>query len=762
MLHFAGSLLHWLTGPSYSLSFLYLATNYLIPDYIAFENISVTKFHIPKFIPMRFLFSAMLLVCCPALYAQQMAMPSPDSTFSIIRELQEVVVTAEKRELNPVDIPTALTVITPLSIPGENNPDLRNISGMVPNFYMQEGGLKLSTPLYIRGIGTVSGTPPVGLYVDGVPVFDKNAFVFDLYDIRQIEVLRGPQTTLYGRNSINGLINISLNAPSNRFSLRAKAGYATYNSQSYHLIADLPLNHFFSKLSFSYNKSEGYFKNKFDHHRKSNPSDSYNIRYQGNIYTPHEWKIALGVNYNNSFDGGYAYHAADSLRKDRYTVNYNSPSSYDRELLSSHFNLTKNFQKTGFRSVTSYSWSKDKQLLDADFTYLDVFDNTKKSRQDLITEEISLQSIAAKHFDWTVGTFGFYKDLTNRYIATFGSDRSYLLPMPLDQARYFNNTTIWGIAGYGQLTLKDLWPGMSLTAGIRYDYENSRLEYRDSILLTGHSAFMSYHQSESGEKSTFQAWLPKFSLLQKWNDALSFYLSIAKGYKAGGYNIIANEMTSRLLDLSYDEEKLWNYEIGMKYFSRSRKFNLNAALFYIDWKDQQIFVMGMMGPGIKNAGDARSIGGELDIRWEFLPHLTYIFSAGYSNSCYYHHLTPAYKNNRVVMAPEFTGNTGLAFRKPVKSSWLRAVAASTTITGFGTQYFDEANLLKQDPYFLWNLDFSISGKYLDLHLWGKNILDKAFFTYMLNNPVGKELPQYYNMGQSGSPARFGVSLTVKI
>ena len=105
---------------------------------------------------------------------------------------------------------------------------------------MQEGGLKLSTPLYIRGIGTVSGTPPVGLYVDGVPVFDKNAFVFDLYDIRQIEVLRGPQTTLYGRNSINGLININTNPPSNVFAAQVKIGYSSYRSQNYNLVLNLP------------------------------------------------------------------------------------------------------------------------------------------------------------------------------------------------------------------------------------------------------------------------------------------------------------------------------------------------------------------------------------------------------------------------------------------------------------------------------------------------------------------------------------------
>ena len=201
-------------------------------------------------------------------------------------------------------------------------------------------------------------------------------------------------------------------------------------------------------------------------------------------------------------------------------------------------------------------------------------------------------------------------------------------------------------------------------------------------------------------------------------------------------------------------EKLWNYEIGMKYFSSDYKFNLNAALFYIDWKDQQIFVMGMMGPGIKNAGDAHSLGGEMDLRWEFLPNLTYILSAGYSHAEYYHNLDKSHEGNRIVMAPEFTGNTGFIYQKAVKTSCFRSFAASTTVTGFGTQYFDEANLLKQKPYFLC--------KYADFRIWGKNILDKAFFTYMLNNPVGQKLPIYNDMGQSGAPARFGASVTFKI
>src|SRR5699024_2396611 len=99
------------------------------------------------------------------------------------------------------------------------------------------------------------------------------------------------------------------------------------------------------------------------------------------------------------------------------------------------------------------------------------------------------------------------------------------------------------------------------------------------------------------------------------------------------------------------KESLWNYELGAKYFSANGRFNMNGALFYIDWKDQQIFVMEMMGPIIKNAGDARSIGAEIDLSWECLPRLVYFLSSGCSNSEYYHHLTKEYEGNKIVMAP---------------------------------------------------------------------------------------------------------------
>jgi len=695
------------------------------------------------------------------LFAQRsQTLQTNDSTFNVIKQLKEVVITAEKRELSISEIPVALSVISGKNLLNENNPDLRNLSGIVPNFYMQEGGLKLSTPLYVRGIGTVSGTPPVGLYVDGVPIFDKNAFIFDLYDIKQIEVLRGPQTTLYGRNSIIGLINVRTNPPAPEFSLQAKAGVSSYNSQNYMIMANLPIEGvLYNKLSFAYNRTDGYFKNDFTG-GKPNKSDSYDIRYQASVFTDASWKVAFGMNYNHSFDDGYAYHAIDSLKAHPYRVNYNAKASYKRDLLSTNVNVQKHFSRTALNWITSYSRTEDKQELDADFTYHDVFQNGKRSNQDLITQEINYQSRHGEKMDWTIGCFGFYKDLTNDYLATFGTERQLLLPLDLDEASYYNNTSTWGIAGYGQITLKNLLPGLFVTAGLRYDCEQAALSYRDSLLFHGSDQFTGYHDWD--EDHSYASWLPKFSILQKWNEQLSTYVNVAKGYKAGGYNIISNEMTSQVVQLDYDKESLWNYELGAKYFSPDGRFNLNGALFYIDWKDQQIFVMEMMGPIIKNAGDARSLGAEIDLSWECLPQLIYFLSSGYTNSEYYHHLTKEYEGHKIVMAPEFTMNTGFAYSRKVRSSLLKAFMANTSVTGFGTQYFDEANAMKQKPYFLWNMDLGVSGKYIDFHVWGKNILNKKFFCYMFNSPVGKNLPEYLNSGQSGAPSRFGASITVKI
>lgn len=704
-----------------------------------------------------FILTLLLIVIFKSGIAQQDTFYSEeDSTYRLVRQLTEVTIIAEKKRVTSFDTPISATVISTEEFPQDNRVDLRTLSALAPNFYMQESGMKLSTPIYIRGIGTTSGTPPVGLYVDGVPLFDKNAFVFDLYDIQQVEILRGPQSTLYGRNSINGLINISTQAPKKTAGLRLQGGYSSYNTQNYNLVMHLPIKGIVrNKFAGAFNQSDGYFTNIYDH-SKSAGSRSYDIRYQGEVESNKRSKLLFGVNYNKSDDGGYAYHAVDSLQVKPYELNYSTPMHYVRDLLTSYANLRVLFDQSSLSSMSSYSYSKDNQDLDADFTCYDVFNNHKESDQNLLTQEFIFQSTAQKKIEWTVGMFGFYKDLNNAYVARFGADKHYLLPMPLDSALYDNRTLTYGGALYGQVTFQEILPGLSFTSGLRYDYEQSELTYTDAIKFDTSERFLDFHDVK--EKQTFKAFLPKFSLQKMWNNKLNSYITIAKGYKAGGYNIISNDMISTVIDLGYGAEKLWNYEFGVKYKNSKGNLSINGALFYTDWKNQQIFVMGMMGPNIKNAGDARSFGAELELDWEFLPSLVYTLTTGYSNARYRHHEIKEYEGNRIVMAPEFTFNSGLMWVKKLSNRCIQQVTLATNVTGFGRQYFDEANTLEQSPYFLWNANLALSGKHWGLDIWSKNILDETFYSYMFNSPVGNKLSQYKISGQSGAPARFGASI----
>lgn len=710
---------------------------------------------------MKYFISIILLLSVHYCYADNKeAIPGDSVAFS--RKLDEVIVVAEKREINPLNLPAAVSVIKESDIPVEGNIDIRNLSGLIPNFYMLDYGMKLSSPVFIRGIGTKSGTPAVGLYVDGVAIFDKNAYVFDLSDIKQIEVLRGPQGTLQGRNTLGGMINILTNPPASKFGVWAKVGYGSYNTQDYHALINIPFTSVFSnKFGFAYHKSDGFFTNKFNN-KPVDKSKNYNIKYQGRWTPGTDWDVKFGVNYDRTDDGGYAYHSLDSLRKDPYTVSYDTTSSYKRDLISSYLNIKKDFEMASVNWVTSYSYAKDHQKVDQDFSDIKLYFNEKPSSQNLVTQEINVQSRKTRHLDWIVGTFGFFKELTNDVTTNYLEFKQFIPPFRNNLRDVSHNNTInKGIAGYGQLTVKDLLPGLFITGGIRYDYERADLNYQEiKSFVKGPDAIGTPVDTDK----VFKEWLPKFSILQRWNDQSSTYITASKGYKAGGFNIVADEENDNRLD--YDNEYTWNYELGYKYFSRNRKLRFNACVFYIDWKDQQIFEMQTNAAVIKNAGDAFSTGAEVDLQWQFLRDFTYNLALGYTHAEYTDYKTKGTSNgqpividnrgNRLAMVPEYTFNTGVRYSRNIQKSFVRNITVATDVAGFGKQYFDEKNLddLAENAYFLWNASCVVTFNHLSLELWAKNILDKHYFAYKFASPMGM------NCAQSGTPATLGASLSV--
>lgn len=679
--------------------------------------------------------------------------------------LDEVTITAERRTLTEMDIPAAVSVISEKSLMSEASPDIRSIAKYIPNLYIQESGLKLSTPIYVRGVGSVLGTPSVGLYVDGAPIFDKNSFIFDLYDIEQVEMLKGPQSTLYGRNTINGLINIKSTQPTGIWGVNAQLGVAAFGTARAMVGVNLPaLGIWKNKVSFNYNRTDGYFRNVYNNSLPGS-SENYNARYLSTLDFRRGATMAISAEYLHSLDCGYAYAAIDSLKVDPYSVNYNSDAWYKRDIFRSHVGIKKSYSRVKIENVLAYSYTTDDQLTDTDYTFYDVFANRKHSYGNLISNEFNIQSDNTSKILWSAGVFAFYKSLLNNYTATFGKDRNLLMNLDLNQAKYRNNVNTVGAAAYGQLSVNEVWPGATLSLGLRYEYENSALEYHDHIQTNG-AWIENWH--ECSDNSNFSALLPKFSLMQRL-DQVSLYTTISKGYKAGGYNIIANEMSTRVVDLAYNSESLWNYELGAKFRTLNGRFRANTALYFLDWRDQQIFVMGMMGPNIENAGDAHSFGIDGDIYAQLLTkqhkgkthNLDLRVAAGYTHATYYHNDIEEHIGNRIVMAPDFTGNGAVTYSVAFNDKRNTMIAYENNVSVMGTQYFDEANSLKQNPYALWNMTLTLSMKSWSFALWGKNLTDKHYFCYEFKSPVGSKKPEYLNSGQSGAPRNIGLTVSYK-
>ncbi|MDR0981683.1 MAG: TonB-dependent receptor [Culturomica sp.] len=721
---------------------------------------------------MKYIFLTAFVCLYSSLYAFQ-----DNDSIAYSRTLDDVVVVAEKRDISIIDIPVAVSVLKSSDLPNKGSIDIRSLSGLIPNLYVLDNGLKLSTPLFVRGIGTPTTNPTVGLYVDGVPVFDKNTYIFDLYDIRQIELLRGPQGTLQGRNTIGGMINIITNYPTDEFKVSAKIGYGNYGNQNYNILVNLPFaKNFYNKFFFAYNRHDGFFTNKWTG-KKSDENSGYTLRYQGRWLPGNNWDLKFGLNYYKTEEGGYGYYNPDSLRHEHFKVSYNSPSSYNRDLLQSYVNVKKSLKNMTLGFITSYSYYDDIQKNDQDYSDFNLYYNEKPSHQNLVTQEINLHSNSNEHFDWIVGAFGFYKDLKNRVNITYNEDKynvrievapNVWIPILANyiQDLYNNRTTTKGIAGYGQMTVKNILPGLSFTAGLRYDTERAEVDYTDTQVRASGNIDTAFNQSK-----TYREWLPKFSLMKKWNENINTYISVSKGYRAGGYNIVLNQQRN---NIAYKSDHTWNYEIGFKYINPARNFNLNLAAFCIDWSDQQFFEMEMNASVIKNGGDATSKGIEMDMQWRIIPELTYNLAVGYTHAEFTDfsgvnpnsHQPFDYKNNKLPLVPDFTFNTGAVYHKEKPVQWLDYVSVSTNVTGIGERYFDNSNdeKLRQKPYFLWNASCEVGFmKNLSLELWNLNILNQHYFANMLKSPLSmipnREDLKY--LGQSGNPFTFGASISYR-
>ena len=622
---------------------------------------------------------------------------------------------------------------------------ITELTAVVPNFYMPEYGSKQNSPVYIRGVGAKTKGSAVGFYVDGIPHFENSSFDVDMSNIASVMVFRGPQGTLYGRNAIGGIINVTTVSPLTYQGTQFKLGYGSHNDA---LFQFSHYNKLGSKVGYSvaggYHYNDGFHRNMFTNKYADQLKDAYG-RVALVWLLDNKWFLRVNSMLDYSNQGGYPYGKYNRLTGETEPVNYNRYSSYRRLLSTSGLNISYAGENISFSSQTAFQYIRDRQGIDQDFTSNDTYFVKNRLKQTMLSQEFILKSNNSSRYQWLWGAFAMTQHINNTV------ETQYITKDNAFPTHY--RIPVNALAIYHQSTIK-LFSGFSFIAGLRWDYENSTLKYlRETYQLSTDGARTEVKNVNSSLH--FNQITPKFALqYQDECNNNSYYFSVTRGYKAGGFN----QTFQKEEETSFGPEYNWNYELGGKVHLLKDKLYAEAALYYIDWRQQQVnqTVPGV-GNVIHNAGHSSSKGFELALNSSPLKNLSIALSYGYTYAKFIEYQKSAklnYSGNMLPMVPRNTLSCSASYALyPSSTSFIDKIVLTAGLTGIGKIYWAEDNEVAQNFYALLNAKISITSGIFTWECWGKNITDTHYNTYCFKSSA--------DYAQVGKPAYFGTSLLVK-
>ncbi len=665
---------------------------------------------------------------------------NPDSSANKNVPLDEIVVTDFKQNKRNLTS-TAVSTINVQQLHNQQIVNLKELTAVMPNFYMPDYGSYANTPVYIRGIGTKSKGSAVGFYVDGVPHFESSAFNIDLSDIAAVNVFRGPQGTLYGRNTIAGIINVYTHNPLDYQRTRIKVGYGRYNdfiaqASNYAKISEK----FGISTAASYHHNDGMFTNHFLNEKADKLNEG-----EGRIgfyWRPTtNWLLHLNSTLTYSEQNGYPYAPYDIVKDELLPISYNRNSTYRRLISSTGLNAQYENNHISFNSQTSYQFIKSHQGLDQDFTPQDVYFVDNSYHQNMLSQELTLKSNDKGRYQWIVGLFGMLLH-SNQFAETSYFTRDFSTP-----TTYKNPTA--GYAIYHQSSY-NIWRGMSATVGLRFDYEHAKTTYNQdkTTLSTG----VTTHAKDFVSSASFRQFTPKFTLQYLTNKDNLYYISITRGYKPGGFNTIFKTDAER----TYDPEYSWNYEVGTRLKFLNGRLTAEADLFYIDWRHMQTtYTVPGVGNVIANAGHTDSKGFELSLAYHPIKSLQLNLNYGYTHARYLEYKKSAredFSGNRLPMVPNHTLSlNGTYTIMPV--GWFDKIIFNTGLTGLGRIYWADDNIVRQNFYATLNAKVSLTKGIFTWEICGKNLTATDYMAYGFKASQG-------NYAQRGKPLTFGTAVSV--
>lgn len=751
---------------------------------------------------MQFKFASRPISCCVQL-GILVSLTGPATSFAQPAErkqrsstIDEIVITAERREESLQDTPISVTAFNAESLEALGVANANDMAAFTPNLMTN------STPsgfagvvLTMRGVQTedmiVTMEPAVGLYLDGVPVSKGTGSLFEIADLQRMEILRGPQGTLYGRNTIGGAINLITRKPSGEWGARFKGTVGTYETRNAQLTVDVPLvdNDAVGKLAMkatlaTFNR-EGYETNVL-------LGEDLDDRDQSAVHLQLLWEPTEQTSLLYSYDTTRIDENAEAFspvavsplgalfptvpyvapyvvgkRPDSYTLN----APHDRYLDADGHSLTITtdvFDGAEFVSITGYREFNQRGGQDIDGSPATLLHSYGYSDYEQWTQEFRLVGSAlTDQLDYVLG-FYYQQDEGGVMFDTvldsgFAFDPSHAINGVPFTDRFdsdFDNE-VWAVFGQADYHLTEQ---MTATFGLRYTREHrrmSKIEYIPGMVTI-------FPAADSSEN--FSNLSPVIGLNYEWSDDLMTYLKLSRGYKSGGFN--ARDVVPVLFEEGFDEEKLTAYEIGFKSTLMDQRVILNGAAFYSDYKDHQVNIQVPTAAGfynyIANAAQADIFGVELEMQARLTPNLDLLASVSWLDTDYSEFRNPVtgadLSHYDFAYAPDYKGYIGLNYTFPDTryGTWsARIDATRQDDIVFG---ITPSSVAGQDAYSLVNarvtldrIPLSASTSNVAVSLWVKNLTDRTYHEYGLDmiSALG------WAGAHFGDPRTWGMDLTVE-
>ncbi len=658
-----------------------------------------------------------------------------------------IIVTGSRRSTPLQDMDASVTVLDRQAIEEARLRDVRRLDDLVPNVQFNESGQLSNVFITIRG---VESNPFIvnraAVYIDGIPFRELTNAV--LSQIDAIEVLRGPQSTLYGANSESGLIVIRSREPGTHpeFEMRATGSlFSGSGGGSIEAYASTPITDslsgsitglYESEAAYRRNEAPGAHPGRIDeafvHGRlRWEPTDSLTVNataYLLDINAPGIWdqefypldRALYDASYGELFNGGGV--------SGEYAYFHDAPTHTEE---TEHVLGLSAAQKLGEGSLelaVSYRRHKpDARGLDFDFTALPTAAGHEAADERFWAAEMRYVSPANRPLSFILGT-SFYRTVEYNTKSTFvgpGTLDSYIAAPK--QSRRLRDIGVFGSFNYAL----PFMPEVTLSAGLRYDHNRQKARQQEGLLDLGGGVVVAY--TDARLQSTDHQWLPRFSAKYEPSDDLTFFTTVAKGYIPGGFNLTATQEGITDPDvIRYRAESMWSYEVGFRVRSPDRRFSASGAVFLIqsdNWQEIRVLADEETGRLVSSdfIGSSSSIeskGFELEASYRPNKALTLAANFGLSHARYTYLFDGLvdHSGNRVKLVPDYDSTISVRYETPF------GLFARGEVNFIGKMALDETNIAMQDAVTLLNLQLGLERETWSLRLFGENLTNVRRFS----------------------------------